>query len=150
MWHLGVDPGASGALALLGESGEYLDHVRLSSTPHDVAAWVREVVELPDCPGVSAMLERVGSRPGQGVASTFKFGWSAGFVEALLIANCIRYDRVTPAKWQQALGCRTKGNKNITKAAAQRRWPTGLRITHAVADALLIAEYGRQKWHDSH
>jgi hypothetical protein len=39
--------------------------------------------------------------------------------------------------------CLTKGDKNVSKAAAQRLWPK-LKITHANADALLIAEYGRQ------
>ncbi len=33
---------------------------------------------------------------------------------------------------------------NVTKAAAQRRWPD-MKWTHALADSALIAEYERQR-----
>jgi hypothetical protein len=36
----------------------------------------------------------------------------------------------------------TKGNKNITKQKAQELFP-GIKVTHAIADALLIATYGK-------
>jgi hypothetical protein len=39
--------------------------------------------------------------------------------------------------------CLTKGDKNVSKARAQELFPA-LKITHATADALLIAEYGRR------
>ena len=37
----------------------------------------------------------------------------------------------------------SKGDKNVTKSRAQELFPE-LKITHAIADALLIAEYGRR------
>jgi hypothetical protein len=37
----------------------------------------------------------------------------------------------------------TKGDKNITKRKAQELFPE-IKITHAIADSLLIAEYGRR------
>jgi hypothetical protein len=43
--------------------------------------------------------------------------------------------------WQKALGCLTKGDKNITKRKAQEMFP-GIKVTHATADSLLIAHYG--------
>jgi hypothetical protein len=39
----------------------------------------------------------------------------------------------------------TKGDKNITKRKAQELFPE-IKITHAIADSLLIAEYGRRVW----
>ena len=81
--------------------------------------------------------------PKQGVASTFKFGQSFGFLQGILIAAEIPFELVTPQKWQRYLGCRTKGDKNITKARAQELFPD-IKCTHAVSDALLIAEYGRR------
>ena len=46
-------------------------------------------------------------------------------------------------RWQKYLGCLTKGDKNVSKAKAQELFPD-LKITHAIADSLLIAEYGRR------
>ena len=61
-----------------------------------------------------------------------------------LIAAGIPFETVTPAKWQGAMGCRTKGDKNVTKRKAQDLFP-GVKVTHAIADALLIAEWGRRQ-----
>jgi len=51
---------------------------------------------------------------------------------------------VYPMMWQAKMECLTGGNKNVSKHRAQELFP-GVRITHAVADALLIAEYGRRR-----
>ncbi len=61
----------------------------------------------------------------------------------MLIASRIPFEEVTPQKWQKTLSCLSRGDKNITKAKAQQLFP-GLRVTHATADALLIAEYARR------
>jgi crossover junction endodeoxyribonuclease RuvC len=137
--YLGVDPGASGAIAALFPDGRAA-WVKLAETPADVAAFVRD--QLVDHEAVAAV-EKVGAMPRQGVASTFKFGWSAGFVEGLLVAYGVRFSHVTPAKWQAALSCRTGGDKNISKRRAQELWPA-VKVTHAIADALLLAEYARR------
>lgn len=42
------------------------------------------------------------------------------------------------------MGCLTKGDKNISKARAQQLFPTA-KITHATADALLLAEWRRKQ-----
>jgi hypothetical protein len=77
-----------------------------------------------------------------GVTSAFTFGQSYGFLRGILAASKIPFIEVSPQKWQREMGCMTKGNKNVTKQAAQQRWPK-LKITHANADSLLIAEYAR-------
>lgn len=91
-----------------------------------------------------AYLEQVHSMPGQGVASSFKFGQGYGSLEMALTAAGIPFERVTPQKWQKALGCLTKGQKNVSKRKAQELFPT-MKVTHATADALLIAEWGRRQ-----
>ena len=78
-----------------------------------------------------------------GVTSSFTFGRGLGRLEALLTAHRIPYEEIAPGKWQRSLGCLTKGDKNVTKARAQQLFP-GVKVTHYVADALLIAEYGRR------
>ena len=82
--------------------------------------------------------------PKQGNVSSFTFGERYGFLRGLMMGLRIRYEYVTPQKWQKALGCLTHGDKNVSKAAAQRLWPK-LKWTHATADAALIAEYGRRR-----
>ena len=137
--YMGIDPGYSGAIAVINEEGKLVGLQRLKYTEHDIANFMmgRQLsVEL-------AVLEKVSSMPRQGVASTFKFGTSYGFCRGLLVCNRIRFETSTPGTWQRAMGCLSKGDKNVTKAAAQRLFP-GESVVHATADAMLLAEYARR------
>lgn len=140
---LGIDPGASGAFAVVDEDGKPVDCVKLKETPHDIDAWLRGyTLQIVYC-----QIERVSAMPRQGVSSTFKFGTSFGFVQGLIVARAIPFDLVVPSRWQEAMKCKSKGDKNVTKAAAQRLFP-GITITHANADAYLIAENARRTYYE--
>jgi hypothetical protein len=59
-----------------------------------------------------------------------------------IVAAGIPFETVTPQKWQKTLGCLTKGDKNVSKRKAQELFPD-IKITHAIADSLLIAHYAK-------
>lgn len=135
--YIGIDPGGSGAIAVIGPLG-YIHTIRNSETEHDLSDFLRVWGEN----NAVAVIEAVHSMPKQGVSSSFKFGASYGFLRGLLVAHCIPFETVTPQKWQKQMGCMSKGDKNVTKAAAQRLWPDE-KIVHATADAMLLAAYCR-------
>lgn len=139
---IGIDPGQSGGLAILGEGVPTVFKFK-DQTHADISDMFQFVAELEG--EKFAYLEKVHAMPKQGVSSTFKFGQSYGFLEGMLTAHKIPFTYVTPNCWQKALGCQTKGDKNVTKSMAQRTWPM-LKITHAIADALLIAYYGTKTY----
>ena len=137
---IGIDPGASGGIVCIADGGV----ARILSV-HKMPETERDIVELLETwkrPRF-AFLEKVGAMPGNGVAGMFKFGRSYGFLRGVLTALAIPFEDVTPQKWQAEMRCMSKGDKNVTKAAAQRLWPD-VKWTHATADAALIAEYGRR------
>ena len=135
---VGIDPGrTSGGIAYVWKGGGIA--CKMPETDHDIWETIQRLRRLTD----TATLEKVHSMPGQGVASTFKFGTSYGELKMALVAGGFVHDLVTPRKWQQKMQCLSGGDKNITKQAAQRLFPN-LTITHAIADALLIAEYSRR------
>jgi crossover junction endodeoxyribonuclease RuvC len=134
--YIGIDPGKSGAIAIA--KGSDWTVIRLNQTEHDIAGQLSQAMGFPSI----AVVEKVHSSPQMGVKSAFTFGESFGFLKGLLAAYSIPYSLVTPQVWQKRMGCMTKGDKNVTKQAAQRRWP-GEKITHADADARLLAEYCR-------
>lgn len=135
---LGIDPGASGAISAVDGDGRFIESCRLDATESDIARWLRGIGT-----GSFAFIERVHSMPKQGVSSSFKFGQSYGFLRGLLAAREIPFEEVTPQKWQKEMGCLSKGNKNVTKQRAGQLFP-GMKWTHATADSVLIAEYGRR------
>jgi len=138
-YFVGIDPGFSGGLAVLDECGKVVLLEKFKDcTERDLLEMFLRIPEES-----FLLIEKVGAMPKQGVASTFQFGFHYGCLVGLAAARGLPYDFVRPQVWQKALGCLTKGDKNITKAAAQRLFPQQ-NITHAVADALLIAEYNRR------
>jgi crossover junction endodeoxyribonuclease RuvC len=138
---LGVDPGKSGAMAVIDADSIPKGHIKLDETDADISTWLRSWRSLIRF----GSLEKVGSMPGQGVSSTFKFGRSFGFVQGLMVAWAVPFELITPSKWQGEIGCRSGGDKNVTKTKAQQLFPEQS-ITHKTADAFLLAEYARRIW----
>jgi len=139
---IGIDPGQKGAAVLIRQDGS-IDIAQFSKmTEADIADTLREWDDRDTHP--FAYIERVHAMPKQGVSSTFKFGTNYGFLIGCLTALKIPFEFVTPNTWQKFLSCQSKGNKNVTKQKAQQLFPHE-KIIHEIADALLIAEYGRRK-----
>jgi hypothetical protein len=145
---IGIDPGKSGGMVLIDDAnGSILDRASLENmTEHDMGECLREWAFENGQLRHRAIIERVhgGAPPGKkkGSAGAFHFGQNYGTLRGIMVGSLIPFSDVTPQKWQKALGCLTHGDKNVSKAAAQRRWPKE-KWTHALADAALIAEYGR-------
>jgi Holliday junction resolvasome RuvABC endonuclease subunit len=141
---IGVDPGKNGAIAWITDGKPCVE--KMPETLQDLWDMMQSVAHergYDSANNCTAYLEQVHSSPQMGVKSAFTFGQGMGHLEMALTAAGIPFVRVTPQRWQKSLGCLTGGDKNITKRRAQELFPS-LKITHAVADALLIAEYGRR------
>lgn len=90
-------------------------------------------------------LENPALVPGDGKISYRQMGERIGEWRGIAVGLNLVPQIVSPLKWQNAIRCRTKGNKNISKNKACRVFPflanRGM-ITHDTADSLLIALYG--------
>jgi hypothetical protein len=148
MVFIGIDPGVSGGIAALDSDGSVISCIKMPETPQDI--WIA-LTEMSKQYEGRACIEKVSATPQMGVSSAFAFGRGYGQLLMALAAAAIPFDYVLPSKWQSALGCSTGGgrmgqrvaDKNRTKRRAQELFPQ-IKMTHALADALLIAEYGRR------
>jgi hypothetical protein len=141
MFYIGIDPGYSGGMALLSADGVLWAACKCDMTESDVADKLRRWTSGPH--PCKAVIEKVHSMPKQGVSSSFKFGMSYGFLRGLLVGLKIPFEEVSPQRWQKYMQCLTHGDKNVSKAKAQQLFPS-VKITHATADAILLAEYLRR------
>ena len=142
---IGIDPGKSGGIAWISDGKPCVE--KMPETLQDLWELIISIKGLQhwDCRNdCHAYIESVHSSPQMGVKSAFTFGNGFGHLEMALTAAGIPFERVSPQKWQKALGCMTKGDKNVSKRRAQELFPT-MKITHATADALLIAHYGTKQ-----
>ena len=142
---IGCDPGKTGGLALLSAAGQALAVTAMPEIDADLFAWVTLARKRAKDDGdmIRAWVERVHASPQMGVTSAFTFGEQNGRLKMALRAAGVNYELVPPAVWQLALNCRTAGNKAVTRSFAAALFPSS-KVTHATADALLIAEYGRR------
>lgn len=89
-----------------------------------------------------------------GMNASRKLGRSVGQWEGIAAALNISVNLVPPKKWQSTLNSKTGGDKNISKNVAISLFPFltdsagKSKITHDVADSLLIAVYGYLQYAD--
>ena len=133
---IGIDPGTNGGIAWL--TGGKACAKKMPDTLQDLWELLRNIASDGKC---KAYLEQVSSSPQMGVKSAFTFGNGFGHLEMALTAAGVPFHRVRPEVWQKATGCMTKGDKNVSKRRAQELFPQ-IKMTHAIADSLLIAAYG--------
>ena len=154
---LGVDPGLSGAFALLAVEDDGAQSVQVWPTPCD---WItvgtgkrrrynayalhRALEDLTRQPIALTYLEQQSARPQQGVASTFSTGFGYGLWVGLLTAAAVPYAVVPPARWRGRVGLATqpkaekKHVKEAVRLAACRRFPAvPIKLEHA--DAVMMA-----------
>jgi hypothetical protein len=144
MTTLGIDPGTNGGIAWITDGKPCAE--KMPDTLQDLWELIVSISLNAGSggTGIHAYLEQVYSSPQQGVKSAFTFGNGFGHLEMALTAAGIPFTRVRPQIWQKELNCLTGGQKNITKQRAQELFPS-IKVTHAIADALLIAKYGTQQ-----
>lgn len=144
MKHIGIDPGSNGGIAVLDDSGAVIFLRKMPETPQDLIDTLRHFADDSCC-----TLEKVGGMPGNGGMAMFNFGKGYGHLEMALLALKIPTETVTPQKWEKTYQLGTSRGvgktewKNRLKAKAQQLFPDQ-KLTLAVCDALLIAEYGRR------
>ena len=141
---IGVDPGANGGIAWITDGKSCVE--KMPDTLQDLWDLVVSISLEAGTggTGIRAYIEQVSSSPQMGVVSAFSFGRGYGNLEMALTAAGIPFERVRPQVWQKVLGCMTKGDKNVSKRKAQELFPDR-KVTHATADALLIAYYGTKQ-----
>lgn len=150
MMYIGIDPGKNGGIAVLRvlKNNQF---VSASTYVFDETALINILDEVKNyyC---KCTLEHVHAMPKQGVSSTFNFGMNFGFIQGVLKAYGIPYELVTPQKWKKEFSCTS--DKNTSIEVCKRLFPkVNLKATErckkdhdGMAEALLIAEYGRRHY----
>lgn len=165
---VGVDPGLNGGLAFVWESYPDINQIAVSmecmpmpviettkgkKVRHEIDA--NRVVDIlkawkPDV----VVVESVHAMPKQGVASSFRFGVVFGQIRGILAGLGMGYVLVTPQAWMNKIlaGYAKNGKGKASIQYVKQRWPNvnllatpRSRVPHdGMADAICIAEYGRQ------
>lgn len=142
MVYIGIDPGRSGALAIIDDTGVYL-------FAFDEEKYIEALKKVPA--RAVCCLEHVHSMPKQGVTSSFNFGLNFGWIQGVLQALGIGYELVQPQKWKKEFS--VTRDKNTSIEVCKKLFPdVSLKRTEnckkdddGFAEALLMAEYARRR-----
>ena len=141
--YIGIDPGVNGGIAWIDDNEPHVE--KMPPTTGDLWQLIAGL-EVGQC---YCVIEKVHTSPQMGVKSAGTFMEGKGKLLMALCAGGIPHEQVSPAKWQRTLGLLSGKDKDQTrhknklKQKAQELFPS-LKITHATADALLLAEYCRR------
>jgi crossover junction endodeoxyribonuclease RuvC len=152
-YYLGIDPGISGALAVLDENEDIvqifdmptLEVITGKSKKQRVnpQSIVSELKLFKD-QRIEGLIEQVNAMPNQGVTSMFSFGRSLGILEGVLAGLDIPYNLVTPTVWKKRMG--VNSSKDGARELAMRTWSSKSELfkrkkDDGRAEAALLALY---------
>lgn len=160
---IGIDPGLTGALAVLGPDGllEQLDDlpvIRDRSLAWIDGVGLRTLLGARSINGtIRAVIERAHAMPKNGCAGAFSQGCTLGSILAVVQTAGFPIELVSPATWKRALGLITSGaklsdreRKQASLDKARLLYPDAdlsLIKHHGRAEALLLAHYARTRGH---
>lgn len=151
---VGIDPGSLGGIAVLDMDGNVVSVTKMPDTMQDILEYLRKYAggeQLFMRADAVCYLEKVGfGMPNQSSKATATFARHCGHLEMALLSLGIKTIEVTPQRWMKSyqLGNSKEYSKtewkNKLKSLAQQLFPRE-KVTLAVADALLLCEYGRKQ-----
>lgn len=119
---IAIDPGLSGAIAILDEDGK-VDLVRDLPVIRDgKLSWIdgsrlqSMVMAARKGRDARAIVERVQAMPKQGLSSSFNFGVGFGSILGVLQTLQLPIEFVTPVTWKRALGLDSQKHRSLDKA----------------------------------
>ena len=148
---MSVDPGTAGAASVLNAAGDpaFIGPFRPDMTELQLIHVAElAVAALRREKGKVCYFEKVGFMKGDGGRGAFTFGLVNGLVRGALLTLKVDVRLVPPMLWQSRMQCLTGGNKNVSRLAAQKIFPTVFPKemfkyqADNIADSLLIARYG--------
>lgn len=170
MRFIGIDPGITGAIAVLDDE---TDCIQFFDTPTFEVQSGKKMKKVPDTFAMTTMLEeaiemrkvmatieKVNAMPGRGkngevqtigATSAFNFGMGFGMWLGVLAALKIPHQQVHPVTWKKLVMADMGKEKDASRIKAMQLYPRsteGLtrKKDHGRADALLIAEWARRTY----
>ena len=150
---IGIDPGLSGAIAIL-ENNKVLNIFEIpvmaegkkNKRQLNSAQLVKLLKDnILNHEEITVVVEQVNAMPGQGVTSMFNFGQSFGVIKGICSALSLPIYFVRPTKWKKHFNL-IKTNKEASRTKAIEIYPEissklARKKDSNKADAILIARY---------
>lgn len=146
---MGIDPGFSGAIAVIdGNSNKILSLHDMPTLKGDKNYLnINALKDILNEHKIDyAYLEHAQAMPKQGVVGMFRYGEVFGVIQGILHALRVPYELVKPQVWKKAIMSGMEKSKDSSIWKAEQLFPEFIckrKKDHGKAEALLIAWYGK-------
>lgn len=159
---IGIDPGLSGGITWFSSNGKFIKYVVMPTILYSK----KSNKKIYDLEGIckllssskplAAYLEKVSSRPGEGVVSSFNFGQGYGSLMGIMTGLGIKFELISPVTWQKFFFAdRDKSftTKEVSIKYVEKFWPAidflasprSKKKHTGLVDSFLIGRYGFEK-----
>jgi hypothetical protein len=137
---IAIDPGCSGAAAVIDPTTREIEEIRPFISPRDLSSFFSDWARVS--PNITVVIEKIHPSPVQGPSSAGAMMLNYGYWIMAALAYLPRSElrEVTPQEWQKPFKLTSKGSerKRDLKALAQAIYSDG-RVTLTNCDAILLA-----------
>ena len=149
MYIMGIDPGFSGALAVLDSDLKIefvmdMPIIKVGKKRELDEARLSVIFKMWRSKSINVALEKSQTMPNQGIVSSGRYMASYGFLRGLCVGNGIPYHLIQPQTWKKAMMPDMGKEKGASIQKGAQLYPE-LSLTrvkdHGIADAILIARY---------
>ncbi len=162
MYYVGIDPGLEGAIAVVRDSGEPYYISKMPVVEYKSAGATKFKYDIPSLVNIfnlietgfndfSFCIESQSAAPEQGLVSTCKLCDGYGVLKGLAYSTGKAITLVRPAIWKKDMLAGMAQEKNSSLLIVEKLYKDLIkevyedRLDHNIADAVLIAEWGRRQ-----
>jgi len=156
--YIGIDPGKSGGITRIYKG--YIESFKCPETPEGMSATFKKMLSFCDIKipnkNTKLVMERVWARPNNATRSAFSYGVNYGEWLGIFASNNIKVNTILPTEWIRYYDCNTKLEYSERKRWLKEKASVILKdykphtwkgvATLSLADSILIAHYGKQKY----
>ncbi len=145
--YIGIDPGKSGGLVIIDETGEAKAY-KCPDKVFDMSVLFKIAIGGTAPDKVKLLMERVWARPNNAVRSAFAYGVNYGQWMGIVACHEVPLQTCLPTDWIRYYECSKdleyQERKRWLKEKAKSLYPN-LNVTLMTADSILIADYAMKE-----
>ena len=147
--YIGIDPGASGGIAVIDEKGIMMAY-KCPKSSDEMSLLFQMCMGSTPAANIKLLMERVWARPTNAVRAAFSYGVNYGQWLGIVATHEVQMNTAIPVEWIKWVGCpkalKRDVRKRWLKEKAGELYPNVNKLTLATSDAILITHFAKEEF----
>ena len=147
--YIGIDPGASGGIAVIDEKGIMMAY-KCPKSSDEMSLLFQMCMGSTPAANIKLFMERVWARPTNAVRAAFSYGVNYGQWLGIVATHEVEMNTAIPVEWIKWVGCpkalKRDVRKRWLKEKAGELYPNVNKLTLATSDAILITHFAKEEF----